>query len=229
MRGEPRRDALLDLFTPPLDRPIREYSSGNRQMLGLVLAFAHDPDLVVLDEPTAGLDPLKQERFNEFLRAERERGTTVFLSSHVLSEVRRVCDRVAVLREGRIVTVETVADLLGRSGKLVRARVRGDVPADIDLPGAHDVTVQPMADVPGVDGGTALRFTYTGDPNALVDRLDGFDLVELDIEEAPLEDVFMRFYGDTEPAEGRADRDGDGADAGTPAAAHGGNGGGNDA
>jgi ABC-2 type transport system ATP-binding protein len=68
MRGEPRREALLDLFTPPLDRPIREYSSGNRQMLGLVLAFAHDPDLVVLDEPTAGLDPLKQERFNEFLR-----------------------------------------------------------------------------------------------------------------------------------------------------------------
>ena len=80
MKGEERREELLELFTPPIERPIRDYSTGNRRMLGLVQAFMHDPDLVIMDEPTAGLDPLKQEAFNEFVRAERDRGTTVFFS-----------------------------------------------------------------------------------------------------------------------------------------------------
>jgi ABC-2 type transport system ATP-binding protein len=105
IKGDSRRAELLALFDPPLDRPIREYSTGNVQKLGLVQAFMHDPDLVLLDEPTAGLDPLMQRRFEEFVRAERDAGTTVFFSSHVLGEVRRVCDRVGVLRAGRLVAV----------------------------------------------------------------------------------------------------------------------------
>jgi ABC-2 type transport system ATP-binding protein len=200
IRGDERRGELLELFDPPLDRKIREYSTGNAQKLGLVQAFMHDPDLVVLDEPTAGLDPLMQRRFEEFVRAEREAGTTVFLSSHVLSEVRRLCDRVGVIRNGRIVAIERVADLLGRSGKSVLARVDGSISAaDVSLSGAHDVAVRDVArpDDRG-DGGTVteLTFTYTGDVNELVDFVDRFDLLELDVEEAPLENVFMRFYGD---------------------------------
>jgi len=193
LKGDARREDLLDLFDPPLDRKIREYSTGNAQMLGLVTAFMHDPDLVILDEPTAGLDPLKQERFNEFLRAERERGTTVFFSSHVLGEVRRVCDRVGVLRDGELAAVEDVDDLLSRGGKRVRVRTADGIsPDDVDLPGAVDIDA--LAD--------GVGFTFTGDFNDLLDALGSFDVVELDVEEPPLEDVFMHFYGERSGVEG---------------------------
>jgi len=198
IKGAERREELLELFEPPLDRPIRDYSTGNVQKLGLVQAFMHDPDLVVMDEPTAGLDPLLQRRFNEFVREERERGTTVFLSSHVLGEVRQVCDRVGIIRDGRIVAVETVADLLGRSGKSVHFRVAGGVdPEAVDPAGAHDPVIE-RVEAPDDEARqvTEVAFTYTGDVNELADFLAGFDLLEFDVEEAPLEDVFMRFYGD---------------------------------
>jgi ABC-2 type transport system ATP-binding protein len=206
-KRDERRAELLDRFDPPLDRKIREYSTGNVQKLGLVQAFMHDPDLAILDEPTSGLDPLMQRRFNEFVRDETQAGKTIFLSSHVLSEVRRVCDRVGVLRDGRLVTTETVADLLHRSGKVVHLRAAEPASRlDLDLDGVHDLDVHAVE----ADGGdadlsdapvTEARFTYTGDVNALVARLADYALVDLDVEEAPLEDVFMRFYGDEEPAE----------------------------
>ncbi|MFC3477265.1 ABC transporter ATP-binding protein [Halobacterium litoreum] len=190
LKGGSRREELLELFEPPLDRKIRAYSTGNVQKLGIVQAFMHDPDVAVMDEPTSGLDPLLQERFNEFLRGERDRGVTVLFSSHVLSEVRRICDRVAVIREGKLVAVEDVETLLDRSGKVVRVRANGDLPDDaFDVPGVADVTRR------NGDGTTHVSFTYTGDVDALVDELDRHSLVELDVEEAPLEDVFLQFYG----------------------------------
>ncbi|MFC7134177.1 MULTISPECIES: ABC transporter ATP-binding protein [Salinibaculum] len=207
IKGDSRRAELLDLFEVPLDRAVRSYSTGQKQKLGLVQAFMHDPDLVVMDEPTAGLDPLMQQRFNEFVHVEKRAGTTIFLSSHVLSEVRRVCDRVGIIRDGEMVTVESVEDLLHRSGKFVRLRVAADLAeADIDLDGAHDVSVQAVdesyaetaiAAGGGVDAETVteLTFTYTGDFDSLVDFADGYHVLELDVEEAPLEQVFMQFYG----------------------------------
>ncbi|WP_254766204.1 ABC transporter ATP-binding protein [Salinilacihabitans rarus] len=193
VRGDERREELLELFTPPLDRKIREYSSGNLRMLGLIQAFAHDPDLVVLDEPTAGLDPLKQERFNEFLAAERERGTTIFFSSHVLSEVRRVCDRVGILRDGRLVALEDVEDLLDRGGKRVRLHL------------ADPEAFEPWADVADVvERGAEIQFTYTGEYNALVERLAGYDIEDVEIAEPPLEDVFMHYYGEGEADDARS-------------------------
>ena len=198
LKGDERREELLDLFSPPLDRRIREYSTGNKQMLGLVQAFMHDPTLVVMDEPTSGLDPLKQETFLEFVRTEREQGTTFFFSSHVLSEVRKVCDRVGIIRNGRLVEVASVGSLLDRSGKHVRLTVAGSVDGEaFDLPGAHNVTVgggsreRSGADRDGV---TAVSFTYTGAYEPLLRRLLEHEIRELSIEEAPLEDVFMRFY-----------------------------------
>ncbi|HXQ89414.1 MAG TPA: AAA family ATPase, partial [Solirubrobacterales bacterium] len=98
-----------------LDRPLGELSRGNRQKVGLILACFHSPDLLVLDEPTSGLDPLMQEEFLALVREERERGCTVLLSSHELDEVERVCDRVGIVREGRLIAVERMADLLGKA------------------------------------------------------------------------------------------------------------------
>ncbi|MBZ6494298.1 ABC transporter ATP-binding protein [Natrinema longum] len=196
VKGDDRRAELLELFSPPLDRPVREYSSGNVQKLGLVTTFMHDPDLVVLDEPTSGLDPLMKQRFAEFLRAENERGVTVFFSSHVLSEVRRLCDRVGIVRQGRLVTVEPVETLLTRSGKAVRLHSATPIPtAVLDLEGVHDLETSGPDDPDSTGTFTECAFTFTGDINALLEALSTHDLLDCSIEEAPLEDVFLRFYG----------------------------------
>ncbi|WP_277554659.1 ABC transporter ATP-binding protein [Halobaculum limi] len=194
LRGDVRSAELLESFDPPLDRPVGEYSRGNRQMLAIVLAFMHDPDLVIMDEPTSGLDPLKQERFLQFLRAERDRGKTLFFSSHVLSEVRKVCDRVAIVRDGRLAALEDVDRLLERSGKTVSVHVAESLTeADVTLSGAHDVRVTETA-TEADDGEVTVSFTYTGAYDPLLAWLSEFDLLDLSIEEAPLESVFMRFY-----------------------------------
>jgi ABC-type multidrug transport system, ATPase component len=191
VKGDERSQELLELFDPPVDRAVRTYSSGNVRKLGLVTAFMHDPDLVILDEPTGGLDPLMKQRFAAFVRDEQRRGVTVLFSSHVLGEVRRLCDRVAIVRDGRLVTVDPVETLLQRSGKAVRVVSADPLPRSLfDLAGVHDLHT------PGDDESvTECAFTFTGDVNALLDRLSGHDLVDVSIEEAPLEDVFMRFYG----------------------------------
>jgi len=241
LRGDVRSDELLTVFDPPLDRKVREYSRGNKQMLAIVIAFMHDPDLVFMDEPTSGLDPLKQEELLEFVRAEQRRGKTFFFSSHILSEVRKVCDRVGIVRDGHLVELESVESLLDRSGKLVRVRVEGDVDAeDLAIDGAHDIavsgdgavendTIDGSGDLDTGDGqATTVSFTYTGAHEPLLRRLLEFDLLDLSIEEAPLEDIFMRFYGEDpseriervegvgngagEPAESGESDDGDGGD-----------------
>jgi ABC-2 type transport system ATP-binding protein len=186
LKGDSRRAELLELFDPPLSRKIREYSTGNRQMLGIVQAFMHDPELVLMDEPTSGLDPLKQERFHSFLRDEREAGKTMFLSSHVLSEVRRVCDRVGIIRDGRLVTVEAVDALLRRGGKRVTVHTTEPVTESA-------LTVDGVVDLTLLDSGA--RFVFTGDYGELLAALSELSLVDVEIEEPPLEDVFMHYYG----------------------------------
>ena len=223
IKGDDRRKELLDLFEPPLDRAVREYSSGNKQKLGIVQAFMHDPELVIMDEPTSGLDPLMQQRFNEFVRAEREQGVTVFFSSHVLSEVRRVCDRVAILRGGKLVTTETIESLLDRSGKFVHARIAGHIEsAAFDGKAVHGFERTRIEDraeellaatdlESDADVVTEVRFTYTGDINDLVADLASYSFVDLDVEEAPLEEIFMRFYGANESGDRTASGEPSGA------------------
>ncbi len=192
LKGDERSEELLELFDPPLDRQVREYSQGNVQKLGLVTTFMHDPDLVILDEPTNGLDPLMKQRFAEFLRDERDRGVTVFFSSHVLSEVRRLCDRVGIIRDGRLVTVEPVDTLLDRSGKVVRLHASDPIPREVlEFEGVYDLETTERDE----NGVAECTFTFTGDVNVLLERLRSYVLLDLSIEEAPLEDVFMRFYG----------------------------------
>ena len=123
LNGDERREELLERFSIPENRPVKEYSSGNKQKLAIVQAFMHDPDLLIMDEPTSGLDPLLQNEFYELLEEERRRGKTIFFSSHILSEVRRMCDRVAIIRDGRFVTVEDIETLVEKSGKVVTVQL----------------------------------------------------------------------------------------------------------
>ena len=188
IKGESRREELLERFTPPVDRPVRGYSAGNKRMLGIIQAFMHDPDLVILDEPTSGLDPLKQEEFHEFIRAEQERGTTFFFSSHILSEVRQICDRVGILRQGHLAELEDVDTLLNRSGKRVRVQTTDDGQQSI-------ASLNGVIDIHYFDNG--MQFIYTGEYNDLFRELAQHDIVEADISEPPLEDIFLHYYGDS--------------------------------
>lgn len=148
----------------------------------------HDPDVVIMDEPTSGLDPLLQERFYEFVRDEQTAGTTIFFSSHILSEVWKVCDRVAILRDGRLVELTPVEDLLGRGGRLVRVRLADSIDA-VDLNGASDPTIS--------EGGHSITFTFTGDYDTLVDWLAKHSVLDLEVEEPPLTEIFLHYYGET--------------------------------
>jgi len=210
VQGDERSEELLERFPVPLDRPVRSYSTGQRQKLAVVRGFAHDPELLLLDEPTAGLDPLMQRRFETLVAEERDAGKAVLVSSHVLGEVRRLCDRVGVVRDGRLVVVERVETLLDRSGKTVRLLAVGDHdPDQFRLAGVHDLTVEPAATTPSgeTDGPvTRAQFTFTGDVNDLLARLSALQLRELDIEEAPLERVFAGFYDESD--DGVASTDG---------------------
>jgi len=137
--------------------------------------------------PTPGLDPLEQEAFNGFVRDERERGKTMFLSSHVLSEVRRIRDRVGILRDGRLVDLDDMETLLHRGGKQVRVQTAGRFHAD-SLDDVVDVTEFP-------DG---VQFIHTGEYNALLEALSRHDVLEIAISEPPLEDVFLHYYARTD-------------------------------
>ena len=189
LKGNDRLEDMLDLFHPPLDRKIREYSSGNRQMLGIIQTFMHDPDLVIMDEPTGGLDPLMQERLNTFLREERAAGLTIVFSSHILAEVRRVCDRVGIIRHGELVALETLETLLEKGGKRVRIATEEPI-----KDGAFDL--EGVIDEERV--GEELHFTFAGNYNDLLDRLAEYTIIDLEVEEPPLEEVFMHFYGEND-------------------------------
>ena len=167
-------------------RRFREYSRGNKQKVGLVVALQHKPELLILDEPTAGLDPLVQQSFNELLFEAKAEGRTVFLSSHIISEVERTCDRVAIIREGRLVRVDTVEGVRALAAHEVELRFAASVaPAAFQaLDGVSNV----------VEEGRTLRMLVTG-PIAPVVRLAGqHELVDFVSREPSLEEVFLSEY-----------------------------------
>ena len=187
LSGDERREELLDRFPIPHDRKVKAYSRGNKQKLALVQAFMHDPDLVVMDEPTAGLDPLAQNAVYEFLEAEQERGVTVFFSTHILSEVRKLCDRVCIIRDGRLVALEQIDALLEKSGKVVRLDLaESPDPEDLQFGGVASVNR---------DSDGYYRLVVTGDDfEGMVDVLDRYTIADMEIRETSLEDVFIEFY-----------------------------------
>lgn len=196
LKGADRRGELLDRFPIPEARPIKEYSSGNKQKLAIVQAFMHNPAVAVMDEPTAGLDPLVQNEFYELLAEEQAGGTTCFFSSHILSEVRRVCDRVGIIRDGELVALEEIDTLLAKSGKVVEVRLGESPPVDaLEFPGVAESTRHD-------DGYYTLLVSENFD--GLVATLREYSIIDISIREASLEDVFMHFYED-EPEEGTVD------------------------
>jgi beta-exotoxin I transport system ATP-binding protein len=171
-----------------LDRPVGELSKGNRQKVGLLLALLGDPDLLLLDEPTSGLDPLIQQEFHHMLRERVEAGTAVMLSSHVLSEVEHIADRVAIIRSGRLVMAESLATLREKARHTVEVRFASPPPADAfaAVPGITDVRLD----------GPVLRCTMQGAVDPLVKALGRYTVTDLNSREADLEETFLALYGE---------------------------------
>ncbi len=180
---------LITRFDVEMKRPLKGYSKGMRQKIGIVLAFMCDPDVLILDEPTSGLDPLLQRTFNEFLLEEQARGKTIFMSSHIMSDVEKVCQRVAVIRKGEIVTVEEVETLREKAGQRITVEFEENA-----------ATVDEMEHIPGVSGVTVTKGIYhmnmSGTMDPLIKALSHHDVLRLHVEEAPLEEVFLKFYED---------------------------------
>ncbi|MEA2156734.1 MAG: beta-exotoxin transport system ATP-binding protein [Solirubrobacteraceae bacterium] len=189
--GLGRTEALAERFHADLDRPIGHLSRGNRQKIGIIQAFFHAPELLILDEPTGGLDPLMQEAFHELVAQERDRGATVLLSSHDLEEVERLCDRVAIIRDGRLVAVEHVADLTARRFRHATVEFAGAVaPSELRwLAGVRDVVVDGQRVRFGVEA-TAL--------DSVVKALAHHEIVDLELAPPSLEEIFLALYSDQE-------------------------------
>jgi ABC-2 type transport system ATP-binding protein len=181
------RDELVERLAIDPHRRVRAYSKGNRQKIALVAAFMTRPAILLLDEPTVGLDPLMEAEFQAMAREAADRGQTVFLSSHLLDEVEDVCRRVAILREGNLVEVAALADLERLDVTIFEATITGPVPAMADLPGV--VAVEPM------DGG--VRVTVSGPPGEVLTRLNTAGLTRLHSRAPTLEQIFLTYYETT--------------------------------
>jgi len=180
----------LELSARTLGRLVREYSRGMRQKIGIVQALQHKPELAILDEPTEGLDPLMQRAFYEILDNLKTEGRTIFFSSHVLSEVERVCDRVAIIRRGRLVALEEIAKLLARRKRNVEMRLEGPPPRLEGVPGVSNVEI----------GDGRLTCRVEGDVGPFLAAIEGAPIVDLTIAPAHLEEAFLEFYEEAEPA-----------------------------
>jgi len=180
---------LVDRFGLDLGRTYREYSHGNKQKLALVIAFLHRPELAILDEPTTGLDPLNQQAFYALIREQRAAGATLFLSSHVLAEVEQVCDRVGIVREGRLAAVGTLAELGRLRASHVEVEFGEPVPRELlaAIPGLSDLAVD----------GHVARFALQGPFDALVVALAGRHVQRVISREPTLEELFLRYYSGT--------------------------------
>ena len=192
-------EELAERLLLDLARPIKDLSHGNKQKIGLVQAFMHRPDLLVLDEPTQGLDPLMQQTFYALVDEERARGTTLFLSSHVMPEVERTCDRVAIVREGRIVTVADVGQLKAHALRRLKLHFDGPAPSAV---------FEGLPSVRAVDAhGDELSLSVEGPLDAVIKTAARFTVVNVETHEPGLEDLFLGFFGNDGTAPAATDRE----------------------
>ena len=180
--GEKIRE-LAHYFELDLDRPIADLSFGNKKKCAIIQAVVHEPELLILDEPTSGLDPLMQNRFFELLESRNATGTTIFFSSHILSEIQRLCDRAAIIRGGEITAVEDITTLLAKQMKKVRLVLESE--AKVELPeGAQNQEWL----------GNKVLFDYVGPTKDLLQWLGRQEVVDLTLSEPDLESIFMNYY-----------------------------------
>ena len=181
---------LADRFKADLSKPLRELSRGNRQKIGLIQALFHEPDLLILDEPTGGLDPLMQEEFLTVVAEHRDRGATVFLSSHDLAEVERICDRVGIIRAGRLAAVESVSEMREHAYRDVVVRFAEPVsPADFEaLPEIEQIVVSD----------DTLSFRSLGGLDAAIKAIASHSVIDIEIKRPTLEELFLTYYDGSE-------------------------------
>jgi ABC-2 type transport system ATP-binding protein len=179
-----RMHELSETMELELNRRISDLSYGNKKKVGIVQGLLHSPKLLFLDEPTAGLDPLMQRKFFDLIREENARGVTVFFSSHILGEVQRLCTRVGIIREGRIVEISNIRTLQQNNYKKVSVTADGLNQAAFDLPGVTKLQTE---------NGT-VHFFFKGDINAVLQKISSIQVADVTIEEPTLEEIFMHYY-----------------------------------
>lgn len=184
--NERRINELAELFEVDRRRKIGDLSMGNRKKISIIQSLLHEPRLLIVDEPTTGLDPLMQARFFELLRSENRRGMTIFFSSHTLSDVQMLCKRVAIIREGRIIRVEEIETLRKRQLKKIF----------IEFGSSEENS---LTGLPGIEGaplvsGRSVRFLYSGEINQLLSVLSSRNIADMTLEEPSLEEIFMHYY-----------------------------------
>lgn len=178
---------LADRLNLDLSRKIADLSLGNKKKVGIVSAIMTSPKLIIMDEPTSGLDPLIQQAFYDILKEENSRGATVFFSSHVLSEVQKLCDRVAILKEGQLIGIQSIKELRKSGYKKVSLSAKEAIPRDFfDLSG--------IANYAETADKTSVSFMYNGNITAIIDKLHLLHLDDVLLEEPSLEEIFMHYY-----------------------------------
>jgi len=174
---------LAEVMELEMNRKIRDLSYGNKKKVGIVQGLLHNPTLLFLDEPTSGLDPLMQRKFFDLIREENKKGVTVFFSSHFLGEVQRLCDRVGIIREGRMVEISDIRTLQKNNYKKIRVLSQNQ-PASFELPGVSNLHRE----------GEWTQFLYSGDINQVLQHVSSFAIEDMNIEEPTLEEIFMHYY-----------------------------------
>jgi len=178
-------EELMHFFELDASGLIKKMSKGVKQKVGLVCAFMHHPEIVILDEPTSGLDPLMQTKFIEFILAEKEKGTTIFMSSHMIEEVEKTCDRVAIINAGKIVATETITDLKKRKSKKYMLEFQDEQELTRFLD--EEYVLERISS-------TKVMITIMGDLQAFLHTLSNYKIIDLDVISQSLEDIFMHYY-----------------------------------
>ena len=178
---------LADRLNLDLSRKIADLSLGNKKKVGIVSAIMTSPKLIIMDEPTSGLDPLIQQAFYDILKEENSRGATVFFSSHVLSEVQKLCDRVAILKEGQLIGIQSIKELRESGYKKVSLSAKEAIPRDF-------FNLSSIANYAETADKTSVSFMYNGNITAIIDKLHLLHLDDVLLEEPSLEEIFMHYY-----------------------------------
>jgi len=183
---ERRIGELAKLLDLDLKKKIDDLSYGNKKKVGIIQGLLHEPKLIILDEPTGGLDPLMQQKFFELLREENKRGATILFSSHILGEVQKMCNRVAIIKEGKIIKTEKISDLLENNTKRFKIEMNKEADKKVleGIKGISDITVQ----------GKEVNFLFRGHINDVTKKLATLDLLNLEVTEPDLEEIFLHYY-----------------------------------
>lgn len=180
-----RIEELAEIMDLDLNKKIDDLSFGNKKKVGIVQGLLHEPKLIILDEPTSGLDPLMQQKFFDLLKEENKKGTTILFSSHILSEVQKLCDRVAIIKEGKIITVEKISTLKENNHKKIKIETINNIDKNyFNIEGVSNLEVKD----------NTVSFLFRGNINLIMKKLSSIELSNLWIDEPDLEEIFMHYY-----------------------------------